>query len=186
PARVRPLLPRHRGARAGGLRPRPGDRPPGRRAAQRHGPRRGRARRRSAAAPRAAGLSSDSYLARKPLSFPHGSIRSMRTHTIIRPLLAAVLTVAALAVSACGDEAGAGGDTAADRDKETLDAGIKFARCMREHGIDMPDPQPGQRGLRLMQKGDAPPQTLREADEACRKYLEDVAPPEMSEAQKKE
>jgi len=110
----------------------------------------------------------------------------MRTHTIIRPLLAAVLTIAALAVSACGDEAGAGGDTAADRDKETLDAGIKFARCMREHGIDMPDPQPGQRGLRLMQKGDAPPQTLREADEACRKYLEDVAPPEMSEAQKKE
>jgi hypothetical protein len=110
----------------------------------------------------------------------------MRTHTLIRPLVTAVLIIAALAVAACGEEAGAGGDSASDRDKQMRDAGLKFARCMREHGIDMPDPKPGERGLRLMQPKGVSPQKMRAADEACRKYLEDVPAPELTEAQKKE
>jgi hypothetical protein len=57
---------------------------------------------------------------------------------------------------------------------------------MREHGIDMADPQPGQRGLRLAPPEGVSPQKMRAADEACRKYLEAVKPPELSEAQKKE
>jgi hypothetical protein len=113
----------------------------------------------------------------------------MRTHTLIRPLLAAVLIVTALGLVACGKEAGAGNGTgteASDRDKELREAGLKYAQCMREHGIDMADPQPGQRGLRLAPPEGVSPQKMGRADEACRKFLDAVKPPEMSEAQKKE
>ena len=108
----------------------------------------------------------------------------MRTHTVIRSLLAAVLIPAALA--GCGAEAGAGNGTAADRGDELQEAGLKFAHCMREHGIDMADPQPGQRGLRLAAPKGVSPQKMEAADQACRKYLEAVEPPELSEAQQKE
>jgi len=111
----------------------------------------------------------------------------MRIHTLIRPLLAAVLIVPALALAACGEEAGAGDGTgSADRGDELREAGLKYAQCMREHGIDMADPQPGQRGLRLAPPEGVSPQKMRVADEACRKYLEAVKPPELSEEQKKE
>jgi hypothetical protein len=112
----------------------------------------------------------------------------MRIHSFIRPLLAAVLITAAVGVAACGEEAGgdSGTDSATSRDKEMRDAAIKFARCMREHGIDMPDPQPGQRGIRITQPKGVSPQKMRAADEACQKYLEDVAPPELSEEEQKE
>jgi hypothetical protein len=110
----------------------------------------------------------------------------MRTHTVIRPLLAAALIVPALALAACGEEAGAGNGTEADRGKELQEAGLEYAQCMREHGIDMDDPQPGQRGLRLAGPKGVSPQKMEAADGACRKYLEAVEPPELSEAQQKE
>ena len=74
PARLRPLLPRRRGARARRLGPRAGDRPPGRRGPRRRGHRRAGARRRRAPAAGAAGLSSDSYLSANRLSGRSGSI----------------------------------------------------------------------------------------------------------------
>jgi len=113
----------------------------------------------------------------------------MRIHTLIRSLFAAVLLVSALALVACGAESGAGNGTgteASDRDKELREAGLKFAQCMREHGVDMPDPQPGQRGLRISPPEGVSPQKMGAADEACHKYLEAVKPPELSEEKKKE
>ena len=61
PAPVRPLLPRRVLARAPGLRPRAGDRPPGRRAARRKGPRRQRFRWRRGVRARAAGDGAGRY-----------------------------------------------------------------------------------------------------------------------------
>lgn len=113
----------------------------------------------------------------------------MRTHTFIRPLFAAVLIVTALGLVACGKESGAGNGTgteAADRDKELREAGLKYAQCMREHGIDMADPEPGQRGLRLAPPEGVSPQKMGAADEACRKFLDAVEPPQLSEEEKKE
>jgi hypothetical protein len=106
----------------------------------------------------------------------------MRTHI----LMAAALTTAALAFTACGADSGAGGDSAADSEKQARDAQLKFARCMREHGVPMEDPKPGERGIRLMQPKGMSPEKMREADEACQKYLEDVRGPELSEEQQKE
>lgn len=50
-------------------------------------------------------------------------------------------------------------------DPEVRDQMLKFARCMREHGIDMPDPRPGE-GVQLrMQNGDRA--KVEAAQKAC-------------------
>jgi hypothetical protein len=110
----------------------------------------------------------------------------MRIITVIRPLVAAVLTTSALGLAACGGDDPAGASPSASRDKQMRDAQLQFAQCMREHGIDMPDPQPGQRGIQLSVPKGTSPDKVDAADTACRKYLEKVKPPEMSEAQQKE
>jgi hypothetical protein len=75
-----------------------------------------------------------------------------------RRYLDAVMVVALLVLSACsaagGDSvASAGGKadtTVNDTEQETLDEeaqALAFAACMRDNGVDMPDPEPGQEGL---------------------------------------
>ena len=53
------------------------------------------------------------------------------------------LALCALLVAACGS----GGDGGTNEQAEAEEARLEFAECMREHGVDMPDPQPGQQGL---------------------------------------
>jgi hypothetical protein len=109
----------------------------------------------------------------------------MRTPLIITLLVAAC----ALPLSACGGEDEAGGATpAADRESEARDARLKFAECMREHGVDMPDPSSdgGRQTFRVGPGEDSTPEEFEEAQKACQKYMEDVEPPEMSEEQQEE
>ena len=108
----------------------------------------------------------------------------MRTITVLRPLTAAVLTTSALALAACGGAGAAGDDPAASR-QQMRDAALKFAQCMREHGIDMPDPKPGG-GIQLTLPRGKTPAEADAADKACRKYLDKVKPPQMSEEQQKQ
>jgi hypothetical protein len=110
----------------------------------------------------------------------------MRIITVIRPLVAAVLTTSALGLAACGGDDPAGASPSASREKQMRDAQLNFARCMREHGIDMPDPKPGENGIRLSVPVGTSPDKVDAADKACQKYMEKVKPPEMSEAQQKE
>lgn len=114
-----------------------------------------------------------------------------------RPLPAALLPallVVVLVLAACGggdsgdgvaslsgdaaamseDEGGAGGE-----EVDPEDAFVEFARCMREHGVDMPDPQPGGGGVVRVGPGpgeglDPASEEFREADEACRPILEEA------------
>ncbi|WP_329084207.1 hypothetical protein [Streptosporangium sp. NBC_01469] len=53
-------------------------------------------------------------------------------------------------------------------DPKTQDALLRFARCMRENGVDMPDPEPG--GNNVMLRGKTDDDTLKKASETCRKY----------------
>ena len=47
-------------------------------------------------------------------------------------------------------------------DQERRDQMVKFAQCMREHGIDMPDPRPGGRiRLRIRKDAEAKPRRRR-------------------------
>ena len=95
------------------------------------------------------------------------------------------LAAASIAVGACG-----GGDPATagtgDRQAEFREAALKFAKCMREHGVDMPDPQPGQGGRITLGGPGTGPQDKSKMDAAqkgCQKILESVKPPEMSAEQ---
>jgi hypothetical protein len=79
------------------------------------------------------------------------------------------------AEKACGHLLGAGGDKARGRlDPEAEEAMLRFARCMREHGVDMPDPSGG--GLVIRKepgKGGIDPEspTFRRAEDACKHLL---------------
>jgi hypothetical protein len=113
----------------------------------------------------------------------------MRNPTIIRVLVAAMLAAGTLAVAACGGDDGTGGASATDRQSEARDAALKYAQCMREHGVDVPDPT--FEGGGILQRGtekedNVPRAKVREAEEACRKYLEAIEPPKLSEEQQQE
>jgi hypothetical protein len=122
-----------------------------------------------------------------------------------RPLLAALLVGALL--TACGDDDDAGGaagdgdgvaslgtvapasdddsatgDAQGDGDQPTeadmQEAALEYARCMREHGIDMPDPQFEGGGGVMIQAGgpgeSIDPEQLEAADEACQPIMEKI------------
>jgi len=105
----------------------------------------------------------------------------MRIHILI----AALLT---LALAACGADPSTDGDSAADRETKMQDAALEYARCMRENGVDMPDPKVRDGGITMTgpKGGDVAPSKMDKADKACRKYLEAVKPPEMSEEEQKQ
>jgi hypothetical protein len=111
----------------------------------------------------------------------------MTTHTFIRPLVALALAAAALAVTACGEEAAGGASSTQDRRSQAQEAMLDYAKCMRDNGVDVPDPQFN--GGRVTQRGpdgNVPEDKLRAAEEACREHMEKVEPPELSEEQKQE
>jgi hypothetical protein len=106
--------------------------------------------------------------------------------TITRPLAATLLTASALAVAACGDDGG-GAASAADRQRDARDAALKYAQCMREQGVDMPDPTfEGDRTNQTGPDEDLPPAKLREAEQACGKYRKEDDGPRLSDEQQQE
>jgi hypothetical protein len=102
-------------------------------------------------------------------------------------MLALALT---LVVSACGGNGGGNGgaSSAADRESDTRDAALRQAQCMREHGVDMPDPtfEPGGGVAKGGPDENVPRATLAEAEQACQKYLDEIAPPPLSEEEQQE
>lgn len=81
-----------------------------------------------------------------------------------RTLMIATLTAL---LAGCG-----GGGGTEDQPKQTVaDWSLSYATCMREHGIDMPDPKPGE-GLALPMGGPGMEATV-EASDACRAELGD-------------
>jgi hypothetical protein len=90
-----------------------------------------------------------------------------------------VLIVAIFALVACGSDKGndiptangsgaaptAGGTLSAEERKERR---LKFAQCMREHGVDMGDPESG--GLTFDENA-VNKDTMKAATEACKQYI---------------
>jgi hypothetical protein len=107
----------------------------------------------------------------------------------LRPLAAALLACAALGVAACGDDTEtptAAGATSSE-DDNAREAQVKFAECMRENGVDIPDPKPGERGTRIRVGPDSgiSPEEFEEASKECEQYREDIRP-ELSEEEQAE
>ena len=111
----------------------------------------------------------------------------MRTHTAIRLLTAALLAAGALSLAACGadDDPAA---TAADRENAAREAGLRHAQCMRENGVDMPDPEAngGRQMFKVGPGEESSPEEFEAAQEACSKHMEGVEPPELSDEQLQE
>jgi hypothetical protein len=122
-------------------------------------------------------------------------IRRMKRHVIIGTLALACLTVTAACGSSVANDAaqvasladgsahsttttaaGSDGVSQADTEQAMLD----FARCMREHGVDMPDPQfDGEGGATFtagVASGDSPIDKTKmdEAQKACQSYMDKV------------
>ncbi|KAB2359059.1 hypothetical protein [Actinomadura montaniterrae] len=91
--------------------------------------------------------------------------------------LAALPLVMALALTGCGSKdggdggvasAGGGKQAAASKSADPKEMGVKYAQCMREHGVPMDDPQGGRVTLKL--DGKTPKEKVDKAQEACRQY----------------
>jgi hypothetical protein len=86
------------------------------------------------------------------------------------------------AMKACEDKMPRGGGNFSEEDRaEMQDAFLEYAQCMREHGIDMPDPDfSGDGGAFRMGVGadgmDPNDPTFEKADEACNDKLGDIGP----------
>jgi len=79
------------------------------------------------------------------------------------------------------DEADGGGDNAEPDSQEFRDAMLEYAECMRDHGIDMPDPTFDDNGgvFQTMPEGagpEGPSEEFDAADEACQPIIEDAMP----------
>lgn len=74
-----------------------------------------------------------------------------RTSRWQRVFGAVAAAVAVLALNACGATAGGGGTASAAPGQKRANAAdaqaLVFAGCMRDNGVNMPDPGPGQQGL---------------------------------------
>jgi hypothetical protein len=83
------------------------------------------------------------------------------------------------AQKACGGLMG-GGDGPRQLDPVARDAMVDFARCMREHGIDMPDPT-GDGLLMRRKQGDPGPdpesEKFKAAEQACDHFLANLRRP---------
>ncbi|GAA4521391.1 hypothetical protein [Nonomuraea ferruginea] len=92
----------------------------------------------------------------------------------MRVRMLGVTAALALALTGCGAEApgvaSAGGDPTASAapslDRE--ERGLKWAQCMRENGVDVPDPKPGE-GIR-MTMGPGTQEKMEQAREACKEW----------------
>jgi hypothetical protein len=72
------------------------------------------------------------------------------------------------AMNACRPYLQAGGKLADPTDPKVRDRQLKFAQCMRRHGIDMPDPKPD--GGITIRMGKAGGDRVEKAMRACRQF----------------
>ena len=86
----------------------------------------------------------------------------------IRPLAAALLALSALGLAACGEDDRRRPPGAPLREEKPRQAELKFAGCMREQGIDMPDPSAeGRRLFKVGGDSGISPEEFERATKAC-------------------
>ena len=130
-----------------------------------------------------------------------------RRATLAAALAVLLLTVAAVA-SGCGSSSSEDGVAALDgaptieeerateasgqTDEDPQEAALDWARCMREHGVDAPDPEVDEDGRIQIRPGagrrldDTDADAFREAQDACGTPFGDAGPPALSESERAE
>lgn len=112
-------------------------------------------------------------------------------------VVAVTIALCAIGLIACGGGGGSstsasGGAGPGELDEAELEEGqVEMTECLREHGVDVPDPVPGQKGLMFKsvpgEKGGVNPEdpATKEAFEACEEEV-DFKPPESTPEQQEE
>lgn len=98
----------------------------------------------------------------------------------LRLLAASAMIVVALA--GCGEKDKGTDNAKSDQQKEREQV-IKFVECMRDQGIDMPDPEFSDDGIQLMMPKGAvvDEEQMEAAQQECKKYMPNNGePPKMS------
>jgi hypothetical protein len=106
-------------------------------------------------------------------------VMAMNLKSPIPTVLIPVFLVAAIAAAGCGGSSSASTTTTTSQDA----ARVKFAQCLRDNGVDVPD-NPGQNG------GGGPPRNIDQSKfqaalKACQKYRQ-AAIPNLSQSQQQE
>jgi len=95
---------------------------------------------------------------------------------------AATLATLLVTLCACGSGGGSGtgttGTTASASDKQ--DAALKWAQCMREHGVDMPDPEVDDKGRMRVRMSGGPGANVEQAQKACQSFMDKIGPANLS------
>lgn len=111
------------------------------------------------------------------------SVETIRARMRRAPV-AVVAVSTALTLAACGADGGDPGAAGGGAQPKFEQAALKFTRCMREQGVDMPDPKRGARGFTITPESD-PSQgnsdRFRRANAACQHHMKGVQPPKLSE-----
>ncbi|ONI87146.1 hypothetical protein ALI22I_22040 [Saccharothrix sp. ALI-22-I] len=81
------------------------------------------------------------------------------------------LAALALALTACGTGGAEVAAPSSSAEMSQEDRSRRFAGCMRDNGVDMPDPDPGGGKLGGLGKADRTDPDFEEARDACREFL---------------
>ena len=100
-----------------------------------------------------------------------------------RSIAVAALALVSVALSACG---GAGDSGGKSDEAKFQEAALKHAKCMRDNGIDFPDPKFQQGGGSVNAVHEGNPEKMRRAEDKCKHFIEDVAPKQISEKERKQ
>ncbi|MEV4429519.1 hypothetical protein ACN9M0_39220 [Streptomyces sp. R-07] len=85
--------------------------------------------------------------------------------TAAAPSLAAAL---ALFATACSGSAPGGNDGSVNEEGKKADQAFEHRKCLREHGLDVPEPKPGENGVGLTIGGDGmSKEKMEKAFKAC-------------------
>ncbi|MBC9719580.1 hypothetical protein H9Y04_44560 [Streptomyces sp. TRM66268-LWL] len=101
-----------------------------------------------------------------------------------RVITAGVAAVVAISLAACG----AGDDTGNEADGMASggkDEGLQYASCLRDQGVDVPDPKPGDQAVTQIPDG-VPRAKAEAAIKACQKYAPQTHTKEEHEQFQKE
>ncbi|MEU9706439.1 hypothetical protein [Streptomyces sp. NPDC047981] len=108
-----------------------------------------------------------------------------RTRETLQLAAAATLATLCLLATACtaggGDKAG--GETVSEEGKKA-DQALEHRKCLREQGLDVPEPKPGEEGVGLTIGGGLSKEELEKAFKACRDKGEAGIGKELTQADK--
>jgi hypothetical protein len=104
-------------------------------------------------------------------------MRIIRSITVVT-----AVAMSSVVLAACG---GSSGDGAATSASDPDEARLAWAQCMRENGVDIPDPTPGGGPTQITGTSPGSMETMEKAEEAC-SDLREAAMPDLSPEQQTE